>query len=108
MAALQAIADLTQVGSGNTILLAQTDNGVLGSAAEIVQSGNGNSIGLIQDGSDNQARLTQNGDNNLMTASQLNSGNRLEWVQDGSGLSDITVEQTGGQTIFILQSTPAG
>ena len=39
-----------------------------------------------------------------MTASQLNSGNRLEWVQDGSDLSDITVEQTGGQAMFILQT----
>ncbi len=100
----QTIAVLSQQGNANSALIFQRDNGVLGSAAEIVQNGSNNGLVLVQDGSDNQARLTQNGDVNVMTATQLNSGNRLEWLQDGTGLSDLQVTQTGGVTLQILQT----
>ena len=49
---------LTQDGTQNVALIGQTDNGGVGSLAEIVQSGNSNSVSLIQDGTDNQANLT--------------------------------------------------
>ena len=104
----QTVAILSQQGNGNSALLAQTDNGVLGSAAQILQTGSDNSLTLLQDGSDNQARLIQNGDANTLTATQLNSGNRLEWVQDGTGLSDMQITQTGGAAMRIFQSNGTG
>jgi len=39
-----------------------------------------------------------------MTATQLNSGNQLDWIQDGSGLSDLNITQSGGQEMQIVQS----
>ena len=99
---------LAQEGNGNSALVSQTDSGLLYSAAAILQSGNGNSLALVQDGDDNQARLTQNGDNNAMTAVQLDTGNRLEWTQDGSGLSDLQITQTGGAAMQVTQTNGGG
>ena len=39
-----------------------------------------------------------------MTATQLGDGNRLEWTQNGSGLSDMTIVQTGGAAAIVTQS----
>ncbi len=100
----QAIAVITQNGSDNAALVFQRDNGSIGTAAEIAQTGSDNTLVLSQDGSDNLARLTQNGDGNAMTATQLNNGNQLDWVQDGSGLSDLNITQTGGQEMLIVQT----
>ena len=49
---------ISQDGTENSAIVGQTDNGGVGSLAEIVQSGNSNSVSLIQDGTDNQANLT--------------------------------------------------
>lgn len=108
---------VTQEGDGSTELaLAQEGNGNLAlvlqreasaseqSAASILQRGNSNSIVLVQDGSDNEASLTQLGDGNAMTATQLDSGNRLVWAQNGDGLSDLQITQTGGANLQITQS----
>lgn len=104
----ETILLLGQEGNENSATISQTDNGLANSAAAILQSGNQNSIVLIQDGDDNQARLTQNGDGNAMTATQLDVGNRLEWVQNGSGLSDLQITQTGGANLQITQSNGGG
>lgn len=104
----QVAALLTQTGDRNSASLFQRGNGLLGTAAEIVQSGSDNSVVLVQDGSDNQARLIQSGDANTMTATQLDSGNRLEWVQNGTGLADLEITQTGGAVMQVTQSNIAG
>lgn len=59
---------------------------------------------LDQSGSDNRAELVQLGDNNAMTATQNGSANQLRWVQDGNGLSDLQVVQSGSQAMSITQS----
>lgn len=100
----QTVLLLGQDGNGNTAAISQTDNGSLYSAAAILQKGNDNNLILVQDGDDNQARLTQDGDDNLMTATQLDAGNRLEWTQNGSGLSDLEITQTGGAAMQITQT----
>lgn len=99
---------MAQEGSGNFADVSQADGGLLYSAAAILQNGNGNSLSLVQNGDDNQARLTQNGDNNAMTAVQLDAGNRLEWTQDGSGLSDLQITQTGGAAMQVTQTNSGG
>ena len=38
-----------------------------------------------------------------MTATQLGAGNRLEWEQNGNGLPDMSITQTGGAVAFISQ-----
>ncbi|GMM93493.1 hypothetical protein [Qipengyuania sp. MTN3-11] len=100
----QAVLMLAQQGDNNRADVSQTEAQAIYSAAAISQSGSNNLIGLVQDGSDNQARLVQNGDGNLMTATQLGNSNRLAWTQDGSGLSDMQVTQSGGQSMEIIQT----
>ena len=90
--------------AASTVSCTQTDSSLLYSAAAVLQSGNGNLLTLIQDGDDNQARLTQDGDDNTMTATQLDAGNRIEWMQDGDGLSDLQITQTGGASIQITET----
>jgi len=97
-------AIVSQTGDDNAVILAQRDTGAVGTLAEIVQTGAANSATLVQDGSDNQATLTQNGDNNTMTAFQLGAGNRLDWTQNGNGLPDLGITQTGNSTMFVTQS----
>ncbi len=96
---------LAQEGNGNEAMVLQRENSVSEqSVASILQRGSGNSIVLVQDGSDNDASLTQLGDGNAMTATQLDSGNRLVWAQNGDGLSDLQIVQTGGANLQITQS----
>ena len=99
---------LAQQGKANVADVLQRENGVPYSAAAISQSGNANSLTLIQDGNDNQARLTQDGSGNAMTATQLGATNRLEWAQAGDGLSDLQIEQSGGSTMYVLQTNSGG
>ena len=98
------IALVAQQGEGNAILLDQS--GIAGSVntAILAQQGTGNQLQLEQDGADNRAELVQLGDNNIMTATQNGSANQLRWVQEGSGLSDLQIVQTGNQAISITQS----
>ena len=96
---------LAQEGDDNSAILLQreTVDGIT-TGAKVQQLGNGNRLSLVQDGSDNQAELSQVGDDNTMTATQLNAGNRLQWAQDGNGLSDLQIMQTGNSSIQITQS----
>ncbi|WP_086738497.1 hypothetical protein [Erythrobacter colymbi] len=94
-----------QDGSGNSALVFQRDTAASNqSLAAILQRGNDNSVVLVQDGSDNQASLTQLGNGNAMTATQLDSGNRLLWTQNGDGLADLQITQSGGANLQITQS----
>ena len=52
--------------------------------------------------------MTQNGDGNAMSAVQTGNANRLAWTQDGSGLSDLQIQQDGGSTLQIIQSNGSG
>lgn len=98
-------------GTQNTLLLVQNgDSNVAitdqaGSNAAILgQYGNGNAINLNQNGSDNLASLSQEGDDNIMSISQLGQDNQLQWTQQGIGLTDLQVDQSGGARLAIIQS----
>lgn len=95
---------MSQKGNLNYAKINQSEDGVTYNAAVVSQNGNGNDLFLTQDGSDNQASLTQDGDSNTMTATQLGDTNRLSWNQQGQGLSDLLIEQTGGATIQVNQT----
>jgi len=97
---------LAQDGDQNTAVLFQNElSASAQTTAAVAQRGNGNTVVLAQDGSDNSARLDQVGNDNTMTATQLNNGNRLEWSQNGDGLADLGVVQTGNGNLQITQST---
>ncbi|MBO9505177.1 hypothetical protein J7348_11150 [Qipengyuania flava] len=104
----RAILILSQQGINNGASLFQSETGTSYSAAAISQTGEANSLMLVQDGEDNQARLSQDGSGNAMTATQLGASNRLEWAQNGDGLSDLAIEQTGGSTMYVLQTNGGG
>lgn len=94
---------LAQLGSHNSAVVSQ-ESAMLENGARLLQSGQGNVMTLAQSGNDNQAQLTQQGDNNVMNAAQTGAGNRLDWTQQGSGLASLSVTQTGGQAIQIVQT----
>jgi minor curlin subunit len=98
------IALIEQNGENNAILLDQsaTSSGMNGTI--LAQHGSGNQMQLQQTGSENRAELIQTGDNNAMTATQNGAANQLRWVQDGTGLSDLQIVQSGNQAISIVQS----
>ncbi|HCS18376.1 hypothetical protein D0Y83_09295 [Qipengyuania flava] len=104
----RAILILSQQGINNGASVFQSETGTSYSAAAISQTGEANSLMLVQDGEDNQARLSQDGSGNAMTATQLGASNRLEWAQNGDGLSDLAIEQTGGSTMYVLQTNGGG
>ena len=103
--------DLTVVQDGDrnsAVVLQREVSAAEQSSASILQRGNGNSVILAQNGSDNQALLEQLGDDNAMNVTQTDSGNRLEWSQNGDNLSNLGIVQTGGANMQITQSNTGG
>lgn len=107
---LVAIADdsgssiaILQMGGGNHADVRQfnTDGSI--NVAALMQSGTDNRMRLDQTGFGNHAELEQTGDGNAMTATQLAGANALRWRQIGDGMPDLNVQQTGGQTVDIVQ-----
>jgi hypothetical protein len=92
----QNVVYLDQTGSRNWAWSNQASLGAIHNGGRLVQVGNDNDMQLVQEGSDNRALLTQEGDDNGMTVAQLGAGNRLAWTQQGNGLSDLQITQTGG------------
>jgi hypothetical protein len=64
-----------------------------GNVAEIVQVGNGNTTLLRQYGGQNAASIRLDGDNNVVDATQLNGNNALSLTLEGSN-NEIPVFQT--------------
>lgn len=96
------LAVLVQRGEGNALAISQ-DGGAGVSGVAALQLGERNSMSLIQLGDDNSALLTQNGSDNAMSAVQ-NGGNHLTWIQNGSGLSNLQINQPVGQTMIVTQT----
>lgn len=95
---------LVQSGANNTARAAQMSTGLSDNSAVVSQYGDSNTVMISQDGSSNSAELSQRGDDNRMTVSQLGVGNRLAWSQEGNNLTNLSIAQTGGQSIQITQS----
>ena len=94
----------SQQGDQNRIDAVQSQTGAIYNAAIVSQKGNRNDLALAQDGADNQATLVQQGDDNIMSATQIGDGNRLNWLQDGSNLSDLMIHQSGGAAMQVTQT----
>jgi len=98
------IARVSQRGTGNVV--GATQNAMAGAenGAVLSQIGSSNTMSLAQNGADNQAVLTQDGSGNAMSVSQDGVANRLVWTQQGDHLANLTVAQTGGQAMQITQT----
>jgi hypothetical protein len=97
------VALLQQTGNGNSMLLDQ-QGGSVSSGVLAQQLGDNNTLALAQSGDNNQASLVQNGSGNVMSASQTGGNNQLAWTQNGDNLSGMTIDQTGGQALAVMQT----
>lgn len=102
----EASVSIYQRGSGNAASVRQFGMQGLMNEAILSQDGSGNIMRLEQSGAGNRAELEQTGDGNAMDARQIGDGNVLRWTQTGSGLPDLGITQTGGQTMAIRQTVP--
>lgn len=110
---LQNVANLLQIGNGNTARIDQQSLTTTTNQAYIAQIGGGNILGLsqlggnnrlyvTQNGSDNRAGFTQNGQDNSTTITQNGPQNKIQGVKDGTDMvlegdhNNMKITQSGG------------
>ena len=98
------IADIRQIGSGNTAEVSQTSS-AYGAFTTIAQIGMDNAADVTQCACSNFVDIVQDGTANLSAIEQTGSGNVFVHRQYGDGLS-LSVAQYGGAQISVTQTGP--
>lgn len=70
-------------------------------AAEVIQNGSGNAVGIGQSGRGNRTVVSQQGHGHSATVKQRGRGNRLGVFQFGQG-TDVNVTQTGKRNATLV------
>ncbi len=78
-------AYIQQIGESNELELLQSQEGIEGNLARVLQSGDLNRALISQDGTGNQLALIQQGDLNSYELRNTGTGNRLVGIQQGDG-----------------------